>query len=165
MLFNWRDAALSVLTIWWRMTKPCTIGVRGLVLNDAGKMLLVRHSYGHRNWFLPGGGHRGSESPEEALMREMQEETGITVAVTGLIGVYFYTGGYKRDHIYIFACRAVAGDVRLMGGEIADIGWFAPDALPANLMLGMDRILDDWRNGSAGYGRIVASGVRVEDEI
>ncbi len=165
MIFNWRDAALSVLTLWWRLTKPCTVGVRGLVLNDAGEILLVRHSYGRRNWFLPGGGHRGSESPEEALVREMREETGLTVAVTGLIGVYFYTGGYKRDHIYLFACRAVTGDVRLMGGEIADIGWFAPDALPENLMLGMDRILDDWRSGVTGYGRIIAAGVRAGDEI
>ncbi len=165
MIFNWRDAALSVLTIWWRLTKPCTVGVRGLVLNDAGEMLLVRHSYGGRNWFLPGGGHRGAESPDEALVREMREESGLEVAVTRLIGVYFYAGGYKRDHIYIFACQVVVGGVRRTGGEIADIGWFAPDALPENLMLGMARILADWRSGRTGYGRIMAAGVRAGDEI
>jgi 8-oxo-dGTP pyrophosphatase MutT (NUDIX family) len=163
MLFNWRDAALSVLTIWWRLTKPCTIGVRGLVLNDAGEILLVQHSYGGRKWFLPGGGHRGGESPDETLVREMREETGLDVVVTGLVGVYFYTGGYKRDHIYIFACRATGGEVRRVGGEIEDIGWFPPDALPENLMLGMDRILDDWRSDVTGYGRIAAN--QAGDEI
>ncbi|HEY81099.1 MAG TPA: NUDIX domain-containing protein [Anaerolineae bacterium] len=151
---NWRDAALRVLILWWRLTRPCTIGVRGVVLNDAGEMLLVRHSYGDRRWFLPGGGHHGGESPSETLVREMREETGLDVAITGLVGVYFYTGQYKRDHIYIFACKAVGGGVRLVEGEIEDIGWFPPDALPDDLMLGMDRILDDWRRGETGYGRI-----------
>jgi 8-oxo-dGTP pyrophosphatase MutT (NUDIX family) len=126
-------------------------------------MLLVQHSYGGRKWFLPGGGHRGGESPDETLVREMREETGLDVVVTGLVGVYFYTGGYKRDHIYIFACRATGGEVRRVGGEIADIGWFPPDALPENLMLGMDRILDDWRSDITGYGRIAAN--QVGDEI
>ncbi len=154
MTFNWRDAALSILTLWWRLAKPCTVGVRGIVWNKAGELLLVRHNYGGRRWFLPGGGHRGSESPEEAMVREMREETGLEVEIVGLVGVYFYTGWYKRDHIYIFACRYVDGEVHHVGGEIADIGWFSPENLPPNQMVALDRILDDWRSGVAGYGRI-----------
>ena len=152
---NWRDAALLILTSWWRLRKPCTIGARGLVLNQKGEILLVQHSYGDRKWFLPGGGHHGNESPDETLVREMREETGLEIQVTGLIGVYFYTGQYKRDHIYVFECRTVGGDPTLVGGEIADIGWFPPDALPPNLMVGMQRILEDWRRGAPGYGRMV----------
>lgn len=154
MIFNWRDVALSVLTVWWRLSRPCTVGVRGIVLNEAGKILLVQHNYGGRKWFLPGGGHRGGESPAETLVREMREETGLEVEVTGLVGVYYYTGQYKRDHIYIFACRKIGGEVRLMGGEIADIGWFPPDDLPPEQMLAINRILTDWRHGVAGFGRI-----------
>lgn len=156
MSLNWRDPALKLLLLWWRLTKPCTIGVRGLVANEAGDLLLVQHCYGRRSWFLPGGGHRRDESPEDALVREIREETGLEVAVTGLVGVYYYTGGYKRDNIYIFECRRVGGDVKHVGGEIADIGWFPPDALPEKLMVGMTRILDDWRSGKAGYGQISA---------
>ncbi len=165
MAFNWRDAALSVLTIWWRLTKPCTIGVRGIVLNARGEMLLVRHSYGGRKWFLPGGGHRRAESPDETMVREMREETGLEVRVTGLVGVYFYTGAYKRDHIYIFVCEVIGGELQQVGGEIDDIGWFAPDELPPNLMIGMERFLADWRNHTAGFGRIEAAGIRAGDEI
>ena len=165
MALNWRDPALRVLTLWWRLTRPCTVGVRGIVENDAGEILLVRHSYGGRGWFLPGGGHRGSESPEEALVREMWEETGLKVEVTGLVGVYFYTGHYKRDHIYIFACRMVGGEVQRVGGEIADVGWFPPDALPPNQMLAMERILKDWRSRVAGYGRIIAEDDYAGDGI
>jgi len=157
MVFNWRDAAIQVLTLWWRLTKPCTIGVRGLVVNAAGELLLVRHSYGGRKWFLPGGGRRRGESPDETLVREMREETGLDVEALGLAGVYFYTGQFKRDHIYIFECQPVGGDLKPAGGEIADIGWFQPDALPANLMLGMARILADWRSGKAGFGRMAAT--------
>jgi 8-oxo-dGTP pyrophosphatase MutT (NUDIX family) len=154
MRINWRDAALAVLTIWWRLFKPHTVGVRGLVLNDVGELLLVRHSYGRRDWFLPGGGHRGAESPEVAIVREMREETGLEVEVFKLIGVYFYAGAYKRDHVYLFQCQMVGGQVRLVGGEIAEIGWFAPDALPEPLMPGLERILHDWRSGVAGFGTI-----------
>ena len=154
MRWNWRDAALDVLTLWWRLTRPQTVGVRGLVSNDAGEILLVRHSYAGRKWFLPGGGHHGNESPEAALVREMREETGLEVQVTRLIGVYFYTGSYKRDHIYLFECQVVGGGTRLVGGEIMDIGWFPPDALPDPMMLGIDKILDDWRSREAGYGSI-----------
>ncbi|HHB91165.1 MAG TPA: NUDIX domain-containing protein [Anaerolineae bacterium] len=149
---NWRDAALRVLLAWWRLMRPTTIGVRGIVVDETGKLLLVRHSYGARKWFLPGGGHRGDESPDQALVREMREETGIQVEVTRLVGVYFYNGQHKRDHIYVFACRAIGGESRLVGGEIEAIGWFPPDALPSNLMIGMDRILDDWRRGVPGFG-------------
>ncbi len=151
---NWRDGALHILTWWWRLTRPCTIGVRGIVLNEAGEMLLVRHSYGGRQWFLPGGGHRGDESPDETLVREMQEETGLEVRITGLTGVYLDSGQYKRDHIYIFTCRVTGGDLRLVGGEIEAIRWFPPDRLPPNRMPGMDRILRDWREGVVGYGRL-----------
>jgi 8-oxo-dGTP pyrophosphatase MutT (NUDIX family) len=84
----------------------------------------------------------------------MREETGLEVEITGLVGVYFYTGWYKRDHIYIFACRKVGGEVQRVGGEIADIRWFPPDDLPPNQMIALDRILDDWRSGVAGFGRI-----------
>jgi len=151
---NWRDVALHVLTLWWRLTRPCTIGVRGIVLNEAGELLLVRHSYGGRRWFLPGGGHHGGESPSETLVREMREETGLEVTITRLAGVYFYTGQYKRDHIYIFECEVVGGDARLVGGEIGAIGWFPPDALPNPLMIGLERILQDWQQGVVGYGTI-----------
>lgn len=164
MIFNWRDAAIQVLTIWWRLTKPCTIGVRGLVWNDAGELLMVRHSYDGRGWFLPGGGHRGGESPDETLVREMREETGLEVAVTGLVGVYFYTGQFKRDHIYVFECRTVGGAFRRVGGEIADIDWFQTDAMPANSMFGMDRILVDWRSGKAGFGRMTAARAKRGDD-
>ncbi len=151
---NWRDVALRILLLWWRLTKPCTAGVRGIVQNQAGEILLVRHSYGDRRWFLPGGGHHGMESPEQTLIREMREETGLQVEVTRLVGVYFYTGAYKRDHIYIFQCTQVGGQLQHVGGEIQDIGWFPLDALPQDLMVGMARILADWRSGRAGYGEI-----------
>lgn len=154
MIHNWRDVALLLLHQWWRLTKPCTVGVRGLVQNDEGAVLLVRHGYGGREWFLPGGGHRGSESPEEALVREMREETGLEVSVQGLIGAYFYTGGYKRDHILIYQCQAVGGEIQHVGGEISAIGWFAPDALPVPVMPGLARILHDWQHGVAGHGAI-----------
>ncbi len=154
MPFNWRDIAIGVLRVWWRITKPCTVGVRGLIWNEAGELLLVQHSYGDRKWFPPGGGHRGQESPEETLVREIREETGLSVRIQTLVGVYLYTGHYKRDHIYVFSCLIDEGAPRLVGGEIAAVRWFSPDALPDPHMVGLEQILADWRRGVAGFGRI-----------
>lgn len=153
MQFNWRDPALWALRIYWRIVRPRTVGVRGIVQDDKGRILFVRHSYGDRHWFLPGGGGDGNESADESMVREMREETGLEVEITRLVGVYLWTGMYKRDHIFVFECKVVGGELRIDRGEIADWGWFAADALPEPLNPGTRAALDDWRSGRAGYGR------------
>ena len=55
------------------------IGVYGICIDSAGRLLLVRAATGadKGNWALPGGGIEWGENPEAALRREMEEETGI----------------------------------------------------------------------------------------
>lgn len=153
MQWNWRDPALKVLRLWWRLRRPTTIGVRGIVTNEAGRVLFVRHNYGRRRWFLPGGGAHGAESADEAVVREIGEETGLAVKVTRLVGVYLYVGEYKRDHNFVFACQVLDGTLRIDGYEIAQAGWFPLDALPEPLTPGTRRVLADWQSGRTGYGR------------
>ena len=59
-----------------------------VALRDAdGRVLLARHSEGGV-WLLPGGGIEPGETPADAAVREMFEETGLLVRLTGLIGVF-----------------------------------------------------------------------------
>ncbi len=53
---------------------PVAFGVAGAILDEAGRVLLVRQTY-MSGWRLPGGGIGHGEAPEAALRREMQEET------------------------------------------------------------------------------------------
>ena len=57
-----------------------TIGVRALVLDDDGRICLVRHSY-RDGWYLPGGGVKTGESLVDAMQRE-REETGVELPET-----------------------------------------------------------------------------------
>jgi ADP-ribose pyrophosphatase YjhB (NUDIX family) len=57
---------------WRRLVGMPLEGVSIILRNDAGEVLLVRHSYAGRRWTLPGGGvHRG-EPPEQTARREMR---------------------------------------------------------------------------------------------
>ncbi|NOZ71048.1 MAG: NUDIX domain-containing protein [Chloroflexi bacterium] len=150
---NWRNWALKgMLVVWW-LLRPRTIGVRGILCDEAGRILLVRHTYGSRRWYLPGGGGSGDETAAEALLREMREETGFEVEITRLVGVYYWTGAYKRDHIFVFACRRLGGSLQIQQGEIAEAGWFSLENLPSPLDPGLPQALADWKEGRTGYGR------------
>jgi len=53
---------------------------------------LVRHTYGRKNWELPGGVVEQGESPMDGAVRAVQEETGLFVAPTQLTGIYYECG-------------------------------------------------------------------------
>ena len=55
---------------------PVAFGVSALVDDEAGRILLVRHSY-QKGWHLPGGGVGPAEPPAEAILRELKEEVGL----------------------------------------------------------------------------------------
>ncbi|MFZ1719846.1 MAG: NUDIX hydrolase [Candidatus Moraniibacteriota bacterium] len=57
------------------------IGVTGLIFNEKNEVLLFRHTYRQRAWSLPGGYMNKQEHPKEALIREIKEESGMTVSI------------------------------------------------------------------------------------
>lgn len=107
-----------------------TLGVRGLVRDPAGRVLLVKHTY-TAGWHLPGGGVERGETCARALARELVEEAG--VELTGrprLRSIHSADATFRGDHILLFEApewRAVPATSR---GEIETAQWFAPGALP-----------------------------------
>jgi 8-oxo-dGTP diphosphatase len=104
------------------------LGAASVILDDHGRILLVRHGYGERNWELPGGRGEARESAEETARREAREEVGLELHIDRLTGVYWEP---EIDaHHFVFLARS-DGEARLHDrSEITEIGWFDPSGLP-----------------------------------
>ncbi|MFE9082626.1 NUDIX domain-containing protein [Brevundimonas sp. NPDC003935] len=113
-----------------RMSRGMTLGVRGVATDGEGRVLLVKHTYLH-GWWLPGGGVDRGETTQAAVVRELREEAGlIPTTEPRLISVHSNERFFPGDHVLVFAIDAFDLTERTSHGEIAEIGWFAPDALP-----------------------------------
>jgi len=124
-------ALRRVLHAYWRFARAMTLGVRALVIDEEGRVFLVKHSY-VSGWHLPGGGVEAGETIGEALARELQEEGNIEMTTPPqLHGLFFNDRDSRRDHVALFVVRAfrqLAAPVP--GREIVGHGFFALDALP-----------------------------------
>jgi ADP-ribose pyrophosphatase YjhB (NUDIX family) len=136
------------LRLYWRIRRPKTFGVRAFVFAPDGRLLLVKHTY-DRYWYLPGGGRKESEKPEQALARELHEELGIREArIERLLATYFSEREGKRDTIDVFVARADAiGKLERL--EIAAAQWFEMDALPPDVSPATLRRIEEYRGERA----------------
>jgi ADP-ribose pyrophosphatase YjhB (NUDIX family) len=122
-----------------RLFRAVTLGVRGLVLNEAGEVLLVEHTY-MRGWYLPGGGVERGETTEQAVIRELEEEAGVrVVGRPQLVAVHANHSVFRGDHVLIYRVDQWAQCAASQQGEIRAVGWFAPDQLPADVSPGTRR--------------------------
>jgi ADP-ribose pyrophosphatase YjhB (NUDIX family) len=116
--------------------------VAAIITNDDGHVLLQRRS-DNGLWGLPGGGVEIGESVSTAIIREVQEETGLTVKIERLVGVYSdprfqvvrYADGNVVHYINtLFACRVVGGTLQTCE-ESLDLQFFDPACLPEGMLL------------------------------
>jgi 8-oxo-dGTP pyrophosphatase MutT (NUDIX family) len=133
----------QVELLWWRLTRPVTLGVRLLAVRD-GTVLLVRHTY-QSQWYLPGGGVKRGETLEQAIRREAAEEVGATLGAVRLLGVYTNFYEYKSDHVVVFVCDEVTVKGK-DSHEIERLGFFAFDDLPLDISPGSRKRIAEYRN-------------------
>lgn len=141
-----------VARLWWRVRAPVRIGVRGIVLDGKGRVLLVRHSYGSEGWGFPGGGPGRREPLADTIVREVREETAVHCRVEKLLGIYdSFTEG-KSDHVALFVCRAVDSlQPRPASPEIVSCGFFPLTDLPLQASQGTRRRLAELQSDAAAH--------------
>jgi ADP-ribose pyrophosphatase YjhB (NUDIX family) len=115
--------------------KPCA----GVVIEDAeGRVLLARRAIEPFKgcWDLPGGFLEADEHPADGAKREAFEETGLQVALDGLLGMYVDTYEPGPDpsrwhhSLNVFYRAHVVGGAFAPNAESTEARWFAPEALP-----------------------------------
>lgn len=128
LLKIWRAFPAWLQAIASRIVRPLFQVFAAAVIFDAdGEVLLVKSTYQRSHpWGLPGGSLDYGESPEEAVLREVCEETGLTVAIEKLLFVKTWTP--DRVGLY-YICRITDGEFQ-PSDEVSEFGYFALDNLP-----------------------------------
>lgn len=102
--------------------------VAGVIFSpDRSKVLLIKRR-DISIWVLPGGGVDPGESPEEAIVREILEETGLNAKIQRQIALYTPIN-LLSNHSYLYECMKLSGELTL-GKETKEIGFFAIENLP-----------------------------------
>jgi 8-oxo-dGTP pyrophosphatase MutT (NUDIX family) len=124
-------AADKLRRAYWFVGRPISVGVLGIVVDESGRILLVKLTY-RSGWYLPGGSVRRKEPLDEALRRELREEVGVEpTEPPRLHGLYWNFAESKSDYVAVFVVeRWSRRAVRSL--EIAGDGFFPPHELPAD---------------------------------
>lgn len=120
------------------MTKPVEAGCGAAILDAEGRLLLIQRLRQPEAgaWGLPGGKIDFGERAEDTARREIQEELGIVIEITGLacIAETIDAGDGRHWVAPVYAARIVSGAPEVMEPEKhGGWGWFALDALPGPL--------------------------------
>ena len=122
---------LRVMHWGFLLTRPMSLGVRGIVVDADDNVLLVRHGY-VSGWHFPGGGVEVGETCLESLKRELEEEARIAIEGPPVLhGLFFNTQTSRRDHVAAYVVRSfrILGE-RPPDWEIAEARFFPRLALP-----------------------------------
>lgn len=122
----------AVRRTWWRLARPEVRGVCMIATDRAGRLLLLRQSYGTDRWVLPGGGLGRREDPGRAAMRELHEEAGCLVDEAAFVFISDEQVHGTANRIHVFA-GTLLSEPRIDGREIVEAGLFALDALPPDI--------------------------------
>jgi len=127
-------------TLVWFVTQKFLVGVVGIVLNDDGKILLLKHSYRKEYpWGLPSGWLKKGERPSDGISREIFEETGLEVQVKKPLFPKSDPKWARLD--LIFLCVIKDGEIRL-SDEVVSVRFFNVEDLPPILESQKNLILE-----------------------
>jgi 8-oxo-dGTP diphosphatase len=119
------------------------VTVVGVVIDTDARVLLFRHTYRpFAPWGLPSGHVRPNETPAEAIVREIAEETGLVVESERILEI---RAGRRPQRLDVWlSCRLAGGTLRL-GAEVEEVRFFALDGLP-ELIAEQKRFLAEHRD-------------------
>lgn len=131
----WRAVPARVRRAGVWLTQPrFTVTAGAVVRDERGRVLLLRHVLRKGSgWGIPGGFLRAGEQPEEAVRREVREETGLELEAVEL--AFVRTLSVARQVEVIFRASMRAGAIARLerSFEVDGAEWFAPAELPEGL--------------------------------
>ena len=142
----------KLFQLYWRIFKPITRGVKAIVDDQNGSVLLVRHSYGQKSWVLPGGAVEKKESPATAIRRELREELDLITNEAELFGTYDNSQEGKQDTVYVYL---VSGTMKfkISSSEILEARYFQKSELPDDISPATLRRLNEYERGAPSNGK------------
>ena len=141
LAWAWRRIPASIVwRVLWVAAPKFNVGVAGLVTNDRGEVLLLRHVFRPADeWAFPAGWVEHGETVEAALHREVMEETGVPIEVGDVIQL---NSGFRlRMEIYLRASTR-STQVKQVSAELFEARFFAVDALPVNVQPAHRRMIE-----------------------
>ena len=137
-----------------RYNSGYNVGVGGAVVRD-GRLLLVRRASrrGRGNWQVPGGFIEQHETVEEAVLREVAEEAGVTAQVEGVLGLRNRYDPDTGNSLYVvLLLRPLNGEPRPDGLEVDQAGYFTLEEIltlepvpPVNIQIAQRALAPDRR--------------------
>lgn len=125
------------------------LGTSVAILKDNKILLTKREDF--EVWCVPGGGVDEGESIPQAAIREAKEETGLTVSLTHMVGLYGRSKGQQAVHNILFAAEPIGGTLTPQVNEVIDIGYFTRDeALQLDLFADHAQRISDALKGIGG---------------
>lgn len=128
-------------------------------IRDGERLLLQRRGDDDSGWGFLGGAIELGESAEEAVIREVHEESGLVVRVDGLLGVYtkyehtYSNGDLAQPMSIVFECTPVGGELCVDGEETVELRYFAAGSAPDLFCRQHRDILSDIAAGRTGVFR------------
>jgi ADP-ribose pyrophosphatase YjhB (NUDIX family) len=126
------------------------VAVSILVEDSQGRVLLVRRAVRPRigSWAFPGGFMDYDEEPRAAARREVEEETGLQVQITGILDIISLGSENDRQGIVIFFHGKPTGGNLRPGDDVSEARWFRGTEIPFDGLAfsGTLRLLEDWRH-------------------
>ena len=118
--------------VLWLFQHKFIVGVSGVIFDEQRRILLLRHRYWKAgSWGLPGGYVEHKERLEDALRREVREETGYEIQVHTLLQLM---SGYKLRIGVSYVGTVIGGDFHLDRKEVIEARFFTVDELPQGLL-------------------------------
>lgn len=128
----WRFLRPVQNRIMWSLNAKFVVGVTGVVRDDEGRVLLLRHRMWppDRQWGLPSGFAHKDEDFRHTVVREVKEETDLDVEADRLV---MLNSGFRTRLEVAYEARLLGGDLRLDPSEILEARWCRPDDLPQGI--------------------------------